>query len=88
VWAKLARFPWWPAECCEDNGTKGQSKPGAQLVQFFGANDYGFVLEKNLRPLADAPAQTLSAAASIALDKAQERVRQIQAPGGVIEAAV
>ena len=63
-------------------------QPGAQLVQFFGANDYGFVLEKNLRPLADAPAQTLSAAASIALDKAQERVRQIQAPGGVIEAAV
>ncbi|BBN00637.1 hypothetical protein Mp_2g00770 [Marchantia polymorpha subsp. ruderalis] len=48
VWAKFARFPWWPAQVMDARdaveGTGG--KPGADtdlLVRFFGTYDYGWI---------------------------------------------
>ncbi|CAM6100132.1 unnamed protein product [Calypogeia fissa] len=48
VWAKYARFPWWPALVMDHRGSlegKG-GKPSADtdvLVRFFGTYDYGWI---------------------------------------------
>ncbi|KAG0575309.1 hypothetical protein KC19_VG335400 [Ceratodon purpureus] len=48
VWAKFARFPWWPAEIINERavkpGTGGSRRSNADvLVRFFGTYDYGWV---------------------------------------------
>nr|XP_024402028.1 putative oxidoreductase GLYR1 isoform X3 [Physcomitrium patens] len=48
VWAKFARFPWWPAEIINEKavipGTGGNKRINADvLVRFFGTYDYGWV---------------------------------------------
>jgi len=50
-WVKLKGFPWWPAELCEDNGSKGP-KPQAdmKLIKFFADANYGFLEDKEMRP--------------------------------------
>ncbi|XP_024382345.1 uncharacterized protein [Physcomitrium patens] len=48
VWAKFARFPWWPAEIINERafqpGTGGNRRSNTDvLVRFFGTYDYGWV---------------------------------------------
>jgi len=48
VWAKYARFPWWPAQIINERavqpGKGGPRRTNADvLVRFFGTYDYGWV---------------------------------------------
>jgi len=48
VWAKFARFPWWPAQVTDERtvpvGTGGDHRSSKDvLVRFFGTYDYGWV---------------------------------------------
>ncbi|KAL3696804.1 hypothetical protein R1sor_010880 [Riccia sorocarpa] len=48
VWAKFARFPWWPAQVIDPSevqeGTGGKRNSDTDLlVRFFGTYDYGWV---------------------------------------------
>lgn len=45
-WAKLGRFPFWPAKIAapEDDPDRDQKRtPGTTLVRFFGTGEYGYV---------------------------------------------
>ncbi|CAK9276563.1 unnamed protein product [Sphagnum jensenii] len=48
VWAKFARFPWWPAQVTDERtvqeGTGGHQRDDTDvLVHFFGTYDFGWV---------------------------------------------
>jgi len=82
VWAKLAGYPWWPAEKCEDDGSKGVAKDNQCLVYFFGESSYGFPSETNARPFVEQPWTTpdgkgLNKACKAAMAAARKRLKEL-----------
>eukprot|EP00884_Botryococcus_braunii_P017990 jgi/Botrbrau1/4875/Bobra.0032s0031.1 len=59
VWAKLARFPWWPAQILAENDPfipPGSEPPriGAVPVRFFGTYEFAWIeSQRALAPFAD-----------------------------------
>lgn len=90
VWAKFARFPWWPAEIINERavkpGTGGSRRTNADvLVRFFGTYDYGWVDPKVGLSEFDVKLQERSKIKKKALQKGIEEALEFRRTGKLPE---